>query len=794
MPPGISDTSYFPGASDSEEEKPVIEAFQGKLAFNGINAVTGEYAISPMSAHELASVIQGKPYEQISAEQKEIEQAHPEFKVLEEKQWQRLLDNIDEVRKSLLLDLSEEQAELLAKLFKSPWDYETLTETLTDLFTDLEKSRFIQLLNEQQDIFNTLVQESSDMLFSNMKPENKRILDAMIEEQQTLFDELKEAEECKLKQSINYGLLSTAAPTTPDVKDPADISQAGWGIIFPTVMPNEEREGIKKALGELLNLRREQAGSLFKIYEGSNGYCPGDTKSKFLQRRRVGPGLANPREMPFYILLIGSPEEIPYDFEDQLDVMRGVGRLDFGKDFEAYAQYAHNVVMAETGKVTLPRKATFFSVANPGDKATQLSARYLINELQSNLSDMAANLGEELEYDWDWDLIGNGNATHAQLGQLFSNAPAFLMTASHGMEFPKGHDNQFKYQGALLCQDWPGPKGHLKREHYFASEDLAEDANLLGMITLLFACYGAGTPRFDQFALQKGKTREEIAPEAFVADLPKQLLKHGALAVLGHVDRAWGYSFVKPSGEVDNAHFVIALRRLLNGQPVGLATDPGFDLRYADTSSELSSIMEELRFGNQKISDFELVQLWTANNDARGYAIIGDPAVRIPFAKDDEPTERPALETPEVPSFEAEKKELSSTIEPELFKASAAEKFGIREQVDDLTDSLREFTDQLAKSLEKAATDITTLEVKTYTTDDLSAVTAQSEGAARLRALTHIDFDGGMKVFVPQDRGGEVDRALWEVHLEMVREAQANRAQFLQAMAEMATNLLKSLK
>src|SRR6185369_7057447 len=119
--------------------------------------------------------------------------------------------------------------------------------------------------------------------------------------------------------------------------------------------------------------------------------------------------------------------------------------------------------------------------------------------------------------------------------------PAFLFTASHGMGFPLGHPKQSDSQGALLCQDWPG-LGQIGPEHYFAASDLTDEARVHGMIAFHFACYGAGTPAFDRFIYEPGESPEPIAKEAFISALPKKLLSHskgGALAVIGHVERAW---------------------------------------------------------------------------------------------------------------------------------------------------------------------------------------------------------------------------------------------------------------
>jgi Peptidase family C25 len=407
--------------------------------------------------------------------------------------------------------------------------------------------------------------------------------------------------------------------------DAKRLDQAGWGVIFT----HGADPAVREALAPLLDLRREQAGDRFKIYEGSGGYQPGEAKGKFLARYGMGPGPANPEKVPYYLLLVGSPEQIPYRFQSQLDVQYAVGRLHFDR-VEDYAHYARSVVAAETGKVELPRRVSFFSVENADDFATQLSTGSLVEPLLTGLS--------KARPDWQMSTFLREGATKANLSRLLGGGetPALLFTSSHGMEFPLDDPRQRPHQGALLCGDWPGPEAWrdaIPQDFYFAGDDVTAEASLHGLMTFHFACYGAGTPRLDDFAQQAFKERSAIAPEAFLSALPTRLLSHprgGALAVIGHVERAWSYSFEWEGASAQTTVFESALRCLLDGRPVGMAMEY-LNARYAELSTMLADQLEETEAG--AVTDpYELAGLWTANNDARGYAILGDPAVRLTVA------------------------------------------------------------------------------------------------------------------------------------------------------------------
>lgn len=406
--------------------------------------------------------------------------------------------------------------------------------------------------------------------------------------------------------------------------DPADINQAGWGIIFPAEWDTEKLGKIKTQLKPLLDWRKSQLDSgVYKVYEGDNGYQPDQTAAKFVARygaRVVDP--VDPTKVPYYLLIVGSPEEIPFHFQYQLDVQYAVGRIDFGEDWEAYGKYARNVVAAENGEIPQKPKAVFFGVANPGDKATQASAAYLVEPLGDRFKDKKLP---------DWEIVSllQNQATRANLLQNMTKETAFLFTASHGVEFsPTDPEHQRQRQGALLCQDWKGERGEIPADYYLTGGDLSAESDLSGLVAFFFACYGAGTPRYDEYAKQ-GQERKVIAEDAFTAALPQAMLKQGALAVIGHVERAWASSFLDRQGQYVTV-FESTIERLLKGYPVGWAMEY-FNTRYAALSSELTMALSIPTTRNDAAA---IAEAWIANNDARGYIVIGDPAVHLPAVKD----------------------------------------------------------------------------------------------------------------------------------------------------------------
>ncbi len=397
-----------------------------------------------------------------------------------------------------------------------------------------------------------------------------------------------------------------------DWADPDDLSQAGWGVIIH----EDEDPGILEALQPLLELRGAQAGKVrHMVFTDADRKRGIEAIDSFFDRYGTPPGDVEPgaEMLPYYLMILGSPQRIPFGFQAELDITHASGRLWF-EDGQAFARYAENLVAQEKDPISRCRELTLFGTDN-GDRITGLTSKYLVPPLAEKMAEIAPD-------SWRVKVIEPSKADKPTLAKMLAgpDAPALLFTAGHGAVSSK---RALDLQGALICAEWQG--GKLKPEAYFSGADVLPEQDFRGTIPFFFACFSAGTPEYDSFA-EPGKEPWKWHDFPFIGDLPQALLGHprGPLAVIAHIDQAFQYSFLWNDNILGIAHFAGTYHRLMSGKRVGYAMEP-FRRRYA---AALASI-KRARRRRQKMDDAD-IKRWIGYQDARYYAVLGDPAVRLP--------------------------------------------------------------------------------------------------------------------------------------------------------------------
>lgn len=609
---------------------------------------------------------------------------------------------------------------------------------------------------------------------------------------------------------VRYRSSNPTGPGVVEGVDPNDLASAGWGVIFPADLPEKSAQALKEALKPLLDHRRAQATKhnevLYREVTGASGYLNGEGKNAFLKRFGRGPGPAVPEKFPYYTLIVGSPDTIPFTFQYQMDVQYATGRLYFER-LEDYYNYAVSVVRAETGGLSRGKKAAFFGVSNPDDRATAMSSQHLVTPLFKGF--------KTTHEDWQITHITPEKAMKSTLADYLggSETPAFLFTASHGIGFRMGDPRQVLHQGGILTQDWPGPRVSqpVGRGMYFCGEDIASDADVFGLFAFIFACYGGGTPKMDNFSRQAFSSPRQIAPRSFLAGLPMRLLSHpkgSALGVFAHIERAWGTSIMWDNQVADTHTFENLIAALASGETAGTAADH-FNKRYAEIASDLTTELETTSESNQ--DEVKIAGLWTANNDARNYVLLGDPAARLATGAAETPkparaslgeiaapqriAQLAATFQPDVTSFGAEVKDAAGGPAEHL---SISDLFRSREpdaQAEPpVGDTLKSFVEKLHTLLDQALEEAAFMQVVTYLPESTpGSVTfdraTQKFAGAHRQAVTCVTPDGGIQSVAPVDAQGQIDTALWQVHLDAVRQAQESRAALIKTLAQAAVSL-----
>jgi hypothetical protein len=427
----------------------------------------------------------------------------------------------------------------------------------------------------------------------------------------------------KMQANLVRKTLGLAFPLQPE-----QIADAGWAVVTHA----QEDPAVLLALEPLFQLRLKQIGNPATVLKLTYN---GEAFVDWLAAHNVAPGSVKPNRVPFYLLIVGSPERIPFEFTQLLDMEYGVGRLDLNSPAD-YGIYAQSVVEYETTPTkTNSKEVIFFGTQHIDDMATQLSCQSLVTPLADGL-DGAPGIAQALQFG-SQKLLGPA-ATKAGLLQILrrpkgGNPPAFLFSATHGLGWPLNDPNQAAAQGALLCGEFKGVGFSplpLTADTYLAAADLDASANLRGIIAFHFACFGMGTPKSDKFSFNPPDPPAQLAPQPFFSALPKRMLSHPggpALATIGHVERAWATSIQPPNTDPQIQPFQNAIGKILRGLPLGLAlTD--FSLAYGQFAAIVGQMLAD-KLDGLPVDDDKLATAWTQENDAEAYTLFGDPAIRL---------------------------------------------------------------------------------------------------------------------------------------------------------------------
>ncbi|AUX33963.1 MULTISPECIES: hypothetical protein [Sorangium] len=417
--------------------------------------------------------------------------------------------------------------------------------------------------------------------------------------------------------------------------DPDDLEAQRWGVIAPEGAAGDRLIAL---IQPLIDARRDaQDGHEVKLYRVPPAMSPEEAARWRKQHFDVSVELA--RDLPRYQLLLGDLHEVPLALQQYQSIDGFVGRLCFQRERE-YEAYVDKVLRRERARAEIAGSAKFYTV-HDGTAATMMGYRSLTQPALAQLKKYridAADLGDQ-----------EAPSPDEFLQAVRSPEPTVLFTVSHGAGAPRGgwksEGDQRDRQGAMS----------FGREGKLTGGDLGDAPFLPGGIWFMLACYGGGTPdvsayrhwldRLKQSGQFGGQAQSVLAglPQSgqrpFIARLPQVALANpnGPLAVMGHIDLAWTYSFEeRDTGKAVSrpSKFVDVIRTALETSRVGSSFR---ELLKASllTNAELTSLYDKAeREGAAHAPDSaRLGHLWMLRQDLSGYVLLGDPAVRLPAAR-----------------------------------------------------------------------------------------------------------------------------------------------------------------
>jgi len=420
-----------------------------------------------------------------------------------------------------------------------------------------------------------------------------------------------------------------AAPEPVDLRDWFD-NKVGWGLVLPEneAIPEKERALALDAPEPIRHLvaARSQA-PVFR--------CRKDLNNRFLRRyyndhppRDISitgsPRGTGDQCLPRYLLIYGTPEEVPWSVHYVLNTAAFVGRLDLTG--EGLKHYVDALLNNWAGAASRPEQPVVWAVDHGHPDITWLMRGAIATPIAKKLAG-DNQIGEKLH-----SLAGADATAQSLTRTLKDRHPALIVTTSHGMTGPLNNPTLMAQQlgwlvdhdyalldPAALLSEWQ-PDGAVWYAHACCSAGSDAQSGYQGLVA-------AGSP--------VAETLAAVADlGARVAPLPKLLLgaEKPLRAFIGQVEPTFDWTLRQPeTGQVLTASLQNAVYNRMHRkrpEPVGLA----FEECYRHVGELLSQWNQALRQVTQGIEGAELVALRTQLTalDRQSMVILGDPTACLP--------------------------------------------------------------------------------------------------------------------------------------------------------------------
>lgn len=438
------------------------------------------------------------------------------------------------------------------------------------------------------------------------------------------------------KLAITPGRLVEPITAGPAPMKPGEIDilrnwrheEVGWGLVLPenSTLTPAERATPKDAPAPIQHLWEVRDEAPVLRYDPNKGsviaalrrYYPDGAQDPDLVATERGTGKG---KLPRYLLLYGTPEEIPWHFQYALGHVAFVGRLDLtGAALENYVTALCN---GWHGAAARAKQAVVWSTFHHNADITALM-----------LQGIGAKVHEKLAADPDIESVfingAEDSATHEALRQqLTARRPGLVVTTSHGCTEPLDDPAQLRdHLGLLIDND---------------GEVLDTDALLstwdpAGAIWYAHACCSAGAAKRSSFegllepTSPVGRLLEGLTVAGDVsAPLPRALLgaEQPLRAFVGHVEPTFDWTLrSNRTGQMLTASTHTALyNRLYQPYPIGLALD---ELHRQATQLRAFQVAALAGFGRGEDTEGELLALRLTAGDRESLVVLGDPTATLP--------------------------------------------------------------------------------------------------------------------------------------------------------------------